>query len=149
MRIVLVSQYVSALRGMARVCKRGGYLPVAAVCTRAESSTSGRSTPRMVALSKALVGSCPPGLSVNVVDGMGPLCDVIERYSPDLLLVRGFPWRLPAPGLPAPPFWAGEFHPSSLPGFRGPFPGGRAVHPGGPEPWFLGPPDAARVPPRP
>ncbi|OLE26786.1 MAG: hypothetical protein AUG49_07240 [Catenulispora sp. 13_1_20CM_3_70_7] len=133
MRIVLVSQYVSALRGMARVCKRGGYLPVAAVCTRAESSTSGRSTPRMVALSKALVGSCPPGLSVNVVDGMGPLCDVIERYSPDLLLVRGFPWRLPARVLQAPRFGAVNLHPSSLPEFRGPFPVDWAIRRGDPE----------------
>jgi methionyl-tRNA formyltransferase len=122
MRIVLVSQYVSALRGMARICRRGGHLSVAAVCTRAESPTSGLSDPRMVALSKAIVGSCPPGLSVNVVDGMGPLCDVIERYSPDLLLVRGFPWRLPARALQAPRFGAMNLHPSSLPEFRGPFP---------------------------
>src|SRR5512142_825950 len=127
MRVVLLSQYVTALRGMVRVCRARGHQPVAAICTRARSPHGARVSPDMAAMAKAIVSACPPGVSVSVVDGRDALCEIIERHAPDLLLVRGFPWRLPLRALTVAPYGSVNLHPSCLPRLRGPFPVHRAI----------------------
>jgi methionyl-tRNA formyltransferase len=130
LRVVFVSQYASALRGMVRVCRSKGYEPVAAVCTRAEHPRKGVGSPRMKTLAKAIVGACPSGMGVSVVDSMADLADLVERYAPDLLLVRGFPWRLPPRVLDVAGYGSVNLHPSALPEFRGPFPVHQAIRRG-------------------
>lgn len=129
-RVVLLSQYPMALRGMVRVCRRNGYLPAAVICCRAESRRGGRVSSRSTAQAKALVGTVPAGIGVHVVDDIDQVCDLIERLSPDLLLVRGFPWRLPARTLTVAPCGSVNLHPSCLPAYRGPFPVHHAIRNG-------------------
>lgn len=122
MRVVVVSQYETALAGMIRVCRSNGHVPVAAICARAESPRSGRISPDAVALATAVMSSCPSGICVSVVDGLDQFRDLIARYAPDLLLVRGFRWRLPPDVLAIAKYGSVNLHPSCLPQLRGPFP---------------------------
>ena len=122
LRTVVISQYASALRGIVRVCRAQGHTPVAAICTRTELPHGGVSSPQMKSLAKAIVGACPSGMDVCVVNGIEPLAGLVESYVPDLLIVRGFPWKLPPRVLDVAGYGSVNLHPSALPEFRGSFP---------------------------
>ncbi|MFC3495843.1 methionyl-tRNA formyltransferase [Glycomyces rhizosphaerae] len=127
MRVVIVTQYASALRGMVRQCRAKGHTPVAVICTRKEPSRDGAGSPGMKAMAKSIVAACPAGMAVAVVDSRAQLAELVEHYAPDLLLVRGFPWRLPPRVLEVAEHGSVNLHPSELPRHRGPFPVHRAI----------------------
>jgi methionyl-tRNA formyltransferase len=122
MRVVVISQYVTAVRGIVRVCRARGHDPVAVLSARTVSGRGGRPSPEMVGQVKAIVGATPPGIDLAVVSDVDRLEALVAFHRPDLLLVRGFRWRLPASLLAVPGHGAVNLHPSFLPKLRGPFP---------------------------
>lgn len=135
LRVVIVSQYVTALRGMVRQCRARGHEPVAVLCARAERSRTHPGSPQMKKLAQAVVAACPPGMAVAAVDDMAQLAELVEGYAPDLLLVRGFPWKLPPRVFEAAPYGSVNLHPAPLPRLRGPFPVHRAIAAGDERIW--------------
>jgi methionyl-tRNA formyltransferase len=122
MRIVIVSQNFLAMRGMVRICRAAGHEPLAVLCARAASARGGRSSAGMVRESETIVATAPPGIDLAVVGDVDRLEALVHHYRPDLLLVRGFPWRLPQSLLAIAPYGSVNLHPSVLPRLRGPFP---------------------------
>jgi methionyl-tRNA formyltransferase len=122
MRTVLVSQDFLSLRGMFRACLAAGHTPVAALATRSHSARGGRSSAERIGQVEAILASAPSGMDLVVVDDVDQLTASVEGYRPDLLLVCGFPWRLPENLLALARYGSVNLHPSILPELRGPFP---------------------------
>lgn len=71
---------------------------------------------------KDLVAGLPIGQDVLVSDHMRRLPSLLEGLKPDLILVLGFPWRLPPDLLAVPRLGSLNVHPALLPRYRGPNP---------------------------
>lgn len=120
LRVLLVSQYASAVRGLITACRAVGAAPVAVVAPR--SDRPGEETDGAGKRLEALVATVPPALDVIAVATAEQMPGLVEAYRADLLLCRGFPWLLPPVVLQAPSLGGLNVHPSLLPRYRGPLP---------------------------
>ncbi len=71
---------------------------------------------------KELVANIRPDLDVLVTNQIRRLPALLRGLAPDLILVTGFPWRLPADLLALPRLGCVNAHPALLPRYRGPNP---------------------------
>lgn len=71
---------------------------------------------------KDLVAQLPIGQDVLVTNHIRRLPALLKGLEPDLILVTGFPWRLPADLLTIPRLGCLNTHPALLPRYRGPNP---------------------------
>jgi methionyl-tRNA formyltransferase len=79
-----------------------------------------------------VVRDVPPGIDVLVTTHMGRLATVLAPLRPDLILVTGFLWRVPADVLRLPRLGVINLHGGLLPDWRGPNPIGWALRVGDP-----------------
>ncbi|PRX97166.1 methionyl-tRNA formyltransferase [Allonocardiopsis opalescens] len=70
----------------------------------------------------AILEAVPPGMDLILPESMAGLAAAIENYRVDLLIVFGFPWKLPRAVRLLPNFGAMNVHVSVLPKYRGPAP---------------------------
>lgn len=71
---------------------------------------------------KAVVADVPAGTDLLLPGSVHALPGLLAAYRPDVLLVFGFNWYLPADVLAVPRLGALNVHPSALPRYRGPSP---------------------------
>jgi methionyl-tRNA formyltransferase len=71
---------------------------------------------------KELVAHIRPDIDVLVTSHIKRLPALLQGLAPDLILVTGFPWRLPAALLALPRLGCVNTHPALLPRYRGPNP---------------------------
>jgi methionyl-tRNA formyltransferase len=71
---------------------------------------------------KELVANIRPDVDVFVTNHIKRLPALLKGLEPDLILVTGFPWRLPAELLALPRLGCVNAHPALLPRYRGPNP---------------------------
>lgn len=71
---------------------------------------------------KELVANIRPAVDVLVTNHIKRLPALLQGLAPDLILVTGFPWRLPAELLALPRLGCVNTHPALLPRYRGPNP---------------------------
>jgi len=71
---------------------------------------------------KATVASLPSGQDVLVTNHINRLPGLLAGLAPDLILVTGFPWKLPPALLDLPRLGCINVHPALLPAYRGPNP---------------------------
>ncbi len=71
---------------------------------------------------KATVARLPPNQDVLVTNHINRLPALLAGLAPDLILVTGFPWKLPPALLALPRLGAINVHPALLPAYRGPNP---------------------------
>lgn len=119
--VIVVTQYVGALRRMVRTCRAAGIEPVLAACARTPLGRGG-SLGELSGQARAVVSAAPRGLPVLVVESGTVLPAVLGGVGADLLLVRGFPWRIPDAAWESCRLGGVNLHPSALPRDRGPFP---------------------------
>lgn len=115
MRVVLVSQVLPAVAGLAEMLRRLGHEPVALLCSREHAGRYGGEFDR-------LVREAPSELDVVIPASREAVAPLLRRYEPDLLLCLGFPWKIPADAIAVPRLGAVNAHPSLLPEYRGPNP---------------------------
>lgn len=126
-RVVVLSQYASSARGLVVGCLKAGITPIAAIGVRArEPGGSVRSPARTIQV-KAMLARVPIAVPVIGAGGLDTVTRVLQSLSPDLLLTRGFPWKLPAEALQVPRLGAVNIHPAPLPKYRGAFPVHHAI----------------------
>jgi methionyl-tRNA formyltransferase len=66
-----------------------------------------------------VVANTPPGIEVLVTTRPSKLAPVLRAWNPDLVIVGGFPWKLPRDVLELPRLGVINLHPSLLPRLRG------------------------------
>ncbi|HEX6776817.1 MAG TPA: formyltransferase family protein, partial [Ktedonobacterales bacterium] len=71
---------------------------------------------------KQTVASLPPDQDVLVTNHVNRLPAMLAGLEPDLIVVTGFPWKLPPALLAMPKLGCINFHPALLPRYRGPNP---------------------------
>lgn len=125
--MVVLSQYASSARGLVAGCARVGITPVAAIGVRARESGGIKRSPARTTQVKAMLARVPIDVPVIAAGGLDAVVQVLRSLSPDLLLTRGFPWKLPTEALQVPRLGAVNIHPSPLPRYRGAFPVHHAV----------------------
>lgn len=114
------------------VCVAAGHEPVAYVYSR--SMRPGQpADPYAVKKIAEVVESVPSGVDLLLPAGPGGLRRAMAGYRPDLLVLYGFNWILPAEVFGLPTFGSINIHPSLLPRYRGPAPVHRAIRNGDPE----------------
>ncbi len=78
--------------------------------------------PDLLEATKAIVTDVPPGMDLLLPGSAGTLVNMLTGYTPDIMLVFGFNWRLPGEVLALPRLGVLNVHPSALPKYRGPSP---------------------------
>lgn len=71
---------------------------------------------------KQTIASLPPDQDVLVTNHVNRLPAMLAGLEPDLIVVTGFPWKLPPALLAMPKLGCINFHPALLPRYRGPNP---------------------------
>ena len=98
-----------------------GHLPVAYLFSRSMRPSTPAESDLLTAADK-IVADLPAGMDLLLPGNARNLPAVLGAYQPDVLLVFGFNWRLPADVLAVPRLGAVNVHPSALPRYRGPSP---------------------------
>ncbi|WP_375386079.1 methionyl-tRNA formyltransferase [uncultured Microbacterium sp.] len=128
MRAVVISQYVTSLRGILRACNAEGIEPVAVICARGRGK--GVVEPALSQQARSIVAGTTKGIPVLVLDSPTQLPDALRMTRADLAICRGFPWLLDASSAHIFAHGVVNLHPSFLPELRGPFPVDWAVRRG-------------------
>ncbi|MCK2239244.1 MULTISPECIES: methionyl-tRNA formyltransferase [unclassified Crossiella] len=132
LRIVLVSFTADRLAALHETCVRGGHTPVAYAYSR--SLKPGKPTdPGSARVVAEITDALPPGMDLLLPGSTAGLARTLTGYRPDLLVVYGFSWRIPASVRKIPRLGAINIHPSLLPRYRGPAPVLHAIRNGDPE----------------
>ncbi|MEU6414605.1 formyltransferase family protein [Microbispora sp. NPDC046933] len=132
LRVVLISFGVSGFRLLYETCVAAGHTPIAFVHARSvrqRSTTSNRSAETIADIGRAL----PAGMDLLLPGTAGGLAKALAGYRADIIVVYGFPWKLPRAALRATRLGAINVHTSMLPRYRGPIPVHWAVRNGDPE----------------
>jgi folate-dependent phosphoribosylglycinamide formyltransferase PurN len=121
MRVVLASGGVAEFDALHSACVTAGHVPVAYTVSRSMK-------PRMPVGAESadsfgrILQALPAGMDLLVPGSGEGLAEAVVGYRPDLMVVYGFNWRLPAPVLRTPTHGAINIHLSLLPRYRGPAP---------------------------
>jgi methionyl-tRNA formyltransferase len=98
-----------------------GHIPVAYLVSRSMRPSNAAEADILNAVS-AVIEDLPSGMDLLLPGSAGAINNMLAGYSPDLLLVFGFNWRLPRKVLEMPRLGVLNIHPSALPKYRGPSP---------------------------
>ncbi|MBX6381537.1 MAG: methionyl-tRNA formyltransferase [Microbispora sp.] len=132
LRVILISFGVSGFRLLYETCIASGHTPIAFVHARSlrQRKTTGRGSAETIAdISRAL----PPGMDLLLPGTVSGLAKALSGYQADLIVVYGFPWKIPREVLQSTRLGAINVHTSLLPRYRGPIPVHWAVRNGDPE----------------
>ncbi|MCC5581273.1 methionyl-tRNA formyltransferase [Microtetraspora sp. AC03309] len=121
MRVVLISFSASGFMLLHDACVRAGHTPVAFVHARSlrQRKPTGKGSAETIA---AISESLPPGMDLLLPGSVGGLAQALSGYRTDLIVVYGFPWKLPPEVLRTARLGAINVHTSLLPKYRGPLP---------------------------
>lgn len=116
MRIIYVtSQRAERTNPVLDLLRRLGHRVPLVVTTRGPAT-------RRIDTYKDLTANLPVGQDVLVSNHMRRLPAILQGLEPDLIVVSGFPWRLPPELLDVPRLGSLNAHPALLPRYRGPNP---------------------------
>lgn len=121
LRIVLASYGAEQFGLLDRIVTEQGHTPVAYVMSRS-MRPSRPSEAEFVNAIAEVVERVPNGMDLLLPGRPGSLEFQLRGYAPDLVVVFGFNWRIPAPVLNLPRLGILNVHPSLLPRHRGPSP---------------------------
>jgi len=121
MRIVLASMGAEEFALLHASCERAGHLPVAYAYSRSMRPRSSADRHAVTAAS-AVLAAMPDNVDLLLPADAAGLGRAISGYRPDLLVIYGFNWILPASVFGVPRFGAINIHASLLPRYRGPAP---------------------------
>ncbi len=128
----MIASYGSPqFRFLRQVLEDAGHEPVAYLLSRSMRS-AGPADPGILDAAKAVLSDLPDGMDLLLPGKTGSVAQMLAGYRPDLLVVFGFNWRLPAEVLGLPRLGVVNIHPSALPRYRGPSPVLHAVRNGDP-----------------
>jgi methionyl-tRNA formyltransferase len=123
LRVVLVSYRSEAFAAMSDACTAAGATVVACACGRPALRDAVDVGSWLSAMSSGL----PGGTDLLFPASARGLGRAVAGYRPDLMVVCGLNWRLPADVLDEPRLGVLNIHPSALPKYRGPQPLLRSV----------------------
>lgn len=103
------------------VVRSMGHHPVAYVNSRSMRPATPSESEFVSAISE-IVSSIPDGMDLLLPGRSSGLGKQLLGYQPDLMVVFGFNWKLPADVLDIPRLGVLNVHPSTLPKYRGPSP---------------------------
>jgi len=132
MRVALATFGVDEFAVLHATCLDSGHLPVVYVTCRSMKPNSRTDTDSAAAIA-GIVEALPPGMDLLLPGNAAGLADGLAGFHPDLLIVYGFNWKLPAAALDIPRHGVINVHSSMLPQYRGPAPVLWAIRNGDPE----------------
>src|ERR1700754_4290807 len=121
MRIALVSCGINEFSVLHEVCMQAGHSPVAYVYGRSKRPSTFADVDSIGTISQILI-TMPPAMDLLLPGNGESLGQALAGYDLDLIVVYGFPWRIPSSVLTIPRFGAINIPPSLLPRYRGPSP---------------------------
>lgn len=104
-----------------RIVRQCGHTPVAYVLSRSMRPATPSEEEFITSLSE-IVKAIPNGMDLLLPGRAIGLEKQLSGYAPDLMVVLGFNWRIPAEVLALPRLGILNIHPSILPRYRGPSP---------------------------
>jgi methionyl-tRNA formyltransferase len=121
MRVALVSFGVNEFSVLHEICVEAGHFPVTYVYSRSMKPRTPTDA-HAVATVGQILAAMPPAMDLLLPGSAESLGQALVGYSPDLMVVYGFSWRLPRSVLQIPRFGVINIHSSMLPKYRGPAP---------------------------
>jgi methionyl-tRNA formyltransferase len=121
LRVVIASSGASQFEFLNATLTVAGHLPVAYLVSRS-MRPSMTMEPDLLKATSSLVEAIPANMDLLLPASPRTLPALLSAYQPDILLVFGFNWRLPADVLAVPKLGVLNVHPSALPKYRGPSP---------------------------
>jgi methionyl-tRNA formyltransferase len=129
MRIALATAGAKEFAALQTACVNAGHQPVVYAYCRS-LRPRGQTDDHALGAIGSVVRAAPPGMDL-LLPGTGEgLAESLAGYRPDLLVVHGFNWKLPAAVLEVPRLGAINIHASLLPKYRGPAPVLQAIRNG-------------------
>src|SRR4051794_39401379 len=125
LRVVIVTRIPPVLAAFDAVVRETGHEPVAFLTMR---NVDGRYGPP--ADTGDLVMSAGDELDVLLPAHRGTIAPLLASVEPDLVVCKGFPWKIPPAALAVPRLGWLNGHPSLLPRHRGPLPVAWAIREG-------------------
>jgi methionyl-tRNA formyltransferase len=121
LRIVIASYVAPQFGLLHETVTAAGHRPVAYLVSRSmrQSTTA---EPDLLEAAKTVIADVPAGIDLLLPSSVNALPALLAAYSPDVLVVFGFNWYLPADVLAVPKLGTLNVHPSALPKYRGPSP---------------------------
>jgi methionyl-tRNA formyltransferase len=121
LRIVIASSGASQFQFLNATLTAAGHLPVAYLASRSMRPSTDIE-PDLLQATTGIVANVPADMDLLLPASPRTLAALLAVYRPDVLLVFGFNWRLPADVLLVPKLGVLNVHPSALPRYRGPSP---------------------------
>ncbi|MBT0774201.1 hypothetical protein KIH74_34975 [Kineosporia sp. J2-2] len=126
LRIVVASYGRAQLDFVTQVLTAHGHTVIAQTMSRSMRPNSPLD-PDMASAVKDVAGTCPAIIDLMLPASAEALSEAMAGYRPDLLIVYGFNWRLPAATRDLPYLGTLNIHGSLLPSWRGPAPVPQAI----------------------
>jgi methionyl-tRNA formyltransferase len=123
-RVVIVTRILPVVLGLYAAVREAGHEPVALLTVRDSDGRYGGFE------LGGLLGEVPGELDVLMPASRAAIAPLLESVRPDLVVVTGFPWKIPAAALAVPTLGWINGHPSLLPRHRGPVPVAWAIRNG-------------------
>jgi methionyl-tRNA formyltransferase len=121
LRIVIASSGASQFQFLNATLTAAGHHPVAYLASRSMRPSTDIE-PDLLQATTGIVANVPADMDLLLPASPRTLAALLAVYRPDVLLVFGFNWRLPADVLLVPKLGVLNVHPSALPRYRGPSP---------------------------
>ena len=123
-RVVIVTRILPVVLGLHAAVREAGHEPVALLTIRDSDGRYGGFE------LGAMLGDVPAELDVLMPASRAAIAPLLSSVRPDLVVVTGFPWKIPVAALEVPPLGWLNGHPSLLPRHRGPVPVAWAIRAG-------------------